>query len=155
MNWIKADYEDKNFMRSLWEFTDAYFAEIISDKSVLKYFTSSEYRNAVIKYVKKERIVMLAENTCGLSAICFYDAQDIENIFLMEFCVAKNLRGKGYGKKLYFDFENYLLRNHNGCKNIALTPTADGNRIFWSKMGFKPTGKISDNGEEIYTKVIE
>ena len=103
MHWIKADYEDKNFMRSLWEFTDAYFAEIISDKSVLKYFTGSKYRNAVIKYVKKKRIVMLAENTCGLNAICFYDAQDIENIFLMEFCVAKNLRGKGYGKKLYFD----------------------------------------------------
>ncbi|MDD4832172.1 MAG: GNAT family N-acetyltransferase [Clostridia bacterium] len=154
MQWVKADIGDENFMRFLWKFTDEYFAEIISDKTTLKYFTSSKYRNAVVKYVKKEQIEIFAALSNQINAICFLEKKrGDKNIFLMEFCVEKNLRGKGYGKKLYYELEKYLL--DNGYKSIALTPTMDGNRIFWSKMGFCPTGKISDNGEEIYTKTIE
>lgn len=154
MIWEKADIGDESFIRFLWKFTDDYFAEIISDKTTLKYFTSAKYRNAVIKYVKKERIEIFVALDSQINAICFLEKQQGDkNIFLMEFCVEKSLRGKGYGKKLFFDLEKHLL--DNGYDSIALTPTAHGNRIFWSKMGFKPTGKISDNGEEIYTKTIE
>ncbi|HRX13897.1 MAG TPA: GNAT family N-acetyltransferase [Eubacteriales bacterium] len=154
MQWVKADIGDENFIRFLWKFTDDYFAEIISDKTTLKYFTSSKYRDAVVKYVKKERIEIFAALDNQINAICFLEKKrGDKKIFLMEYCVAKNLRGKGYGKKLYYELEKHL--SDNGYDSIALTPTADGNRIFWGKMGFKPTGEIADNGEEIYTKIIE
>lgn len=150
MMWKKADIDDRVFINDLWKFADAYFAEIISDKSVLKYFTSAKYRNEIIRCVKKEQIEIFTVFDNQINAICFIEKQKDRNVFLMEYCVAKNIRNRGYGKKLYYELEKYLI--DYGYEKISLTPTTSGNRIFWEKVGYIPTGKISSNDEEIFEK---
>ncbi|HPG91925.1 MAG TPA: GNAT family N-acetyltransferase [Clostridia bacterium] len=153
MQWKKVVIEDQIFVKALWEFADAYFAEIISDKSVLNYFTSPKYRNEVIKYVKKEQIEIFTVFDSKIKAICFFEKQDEKNVFLMEYCLAKDIRNQGYGKTLYYELEKYSFEH--GYEKISLTPTSSGNRIFWEKVGFIPTGEISSNGEEIFEKRIK
>lgn len=153
MEWVKVDTSDKKAMEEFWDFTVPYFEEIITDAKDLEYFLGGEYRGAIEKISLRSlnpTALLAAYDGERLAAVCIYQEEGNEKVFLMEFCIEKSLRGKGAGRRLYFDLEKGLAAR--GVKQISLTPALEGSRLFWLKMGYSPCGETADNGKEIHIK---
>ena len=79
-----------------------------------------------------------------------FEIYDSGEVYLQIFCVFEKFRYKGIGKKLYNEFEKFILSN--SAKEIKLETYEFQNRKFYENRGFKYIAEIEQEfrGKTLY-----
>lgn len=98
----------------------------------------SMYEDIKLDYNSKEIIVSLRKDS---EYIFFMNiGTDLNYATILSYSISLNMRGKGFGSKLFDIFEKSLKRH--GYPEIRLHLVATGAEKFWTKKGFKKINHI-------------
>ena len=117
--------------------------EIISEEDDIEYFSSDEYRNAIISHMKREKdkhhmvYFMLDSVIIGATQYNTYQSED-GKCFILDFWVFPEYRGKGMGTKCFNALERYTKQD--GALYYELNSEKENAVRFWKKLGFIENG---------------
>ncbi|WP_026478368.1 GNAT family N-acetyltransferase [Alkaliphilus transvaalensis] len=161
-NFILTIVKDKTDVELFWSIFNTYIDELsinatLGDEFDLDYFYSPEYRDAIEKLRTRENnplrilFVCVEEVIVGFLMYVTY-LDEGGKCLLMEYYISSVYRGVGIGKSVYLKAEKLIA--HEGGKFIELTPTNDGNEIFWRSVGFVKSKDMDEDNKFYYRKVL-
>lgn len=113
----KANKKDKERVIELFREYDEYENKLDKRHEISSKKESGEFFNKLIK--SKIALILVLEVGGIVQGVISGEYRDTlmgKNCIIHELIISKNLRGKGYGKKLLKEFENYFKKK--GCKSV-------------------------------------
>ena len=125
--------------------------EIISDEEDIEYFSGSEYRDAIIFCMMRDKdkhhlIYFLNDGKrIGCASYCLYEDEDY-NCFILDFWIFKEYRNKNLGHLCFKKLEDRVK-----AKSYEINSSKENSIRFWSSLGFIENG-LDEYGEKLFIK---